>query len=132
MDEPPVLEGPDTVDDFPENSSTSRQVGRYTASDPEGLGRSVAAVGRRQVRDGQSDGFRFTARHPDNVNMTYRVGGNDQQFFMVDSPTGQLKTSDIPVDRETLPGSEAEVVITVTAPDNHTAATTVTVTIIDE
>ena len=27
---------PDTVDDFPENSATSRQVGRYTASDPEG------------------------------------------------------------------------------------------------
>ncbi len=36
VDEPPVIAGPDTVDDFPENSATSRQVGRYTASDPEG------------------------------------------------------------------------------------------------
>ena len=36
VDEPPVITGPDTVDDFPENSATSRQVGRYTASDPEG------------------------------------------------------------------------------------------------
>ena len=36
VDEPPELTGPDTVDDFTENSSTSRQVGRYTASDPEG------------------------------------------------------------------------------------------------
>ena len=35
VDEEPVLEGSDTVDDFPENSSTSRQVGRYTATDPE-------------------------------------------------------------------------------------------------
>ena len=36
VDEPPEIIGPDTVDDFPENSSTSRQVARYTASDPEG------------------------------------------------------------------------------------------------
>ena len=36
VDEPPEITGPDTVDDFPENSSTSRQVGLYTASDPEG------------------------------------------------------------------------------------------------
>ena len=36
VDEPPELTGPDTVNDFPENSPTSRQVGRYTATDPEG------------------------------------------------------------------------------------------------
>ena len=36
VDEPPELTGPDTIDDFPENSATGRQVGRYTASDPEG------------------------------------------------------------------------------------------------
>ena len=36
VDEPPKLTGPDNVDDFPENSATSRQVGRYTATDPEG------------------------------------------------------------------------------------------------
>ena len=35
MDEPPVLTGPDSIDDFPENASTSRQVARYTATDPE-------------------------------------------------------------------------------------------------
>ena len=36
VDEPPELTGPDTIDNLPENSATSRQVGRYTASDPEG------------------------------------------------------------------------------------------------
>ena len=36
LDEPPELSGPDTVADFPENSATIRQVGRYTATDPEG------------------------------------------------------------------------------------------------
>ena len=35
VDEPPELTGPDTIDDFPENASTSRQVARYTATDPE-------------------------------------------------------------------------------------------------
>ena len=35
VDEPPVMTGPDTINDFPENASTSRQVGRYTATDPE-------------------------------------------------------------------------------------------------
>ena len=36
VDEPPMIAGLDVVDDFPENSATSRQVGRYTATDPEG------------------------------------------------------------------------------------------------
>ena len=36
VDEPPVLSGPETVDNFPENSAMSRQVGRYSATDPEG------------------------------------------------------------------------------------------------
>ena len=36
VDELPELTGPATVDDFPENSAPSRQVGRYTATDPEG------------------------------------------------------------------------------------------------
>ena len=36
IDEPPVLSEPETIDDFPENSATSRQVGRYSATDPEG------------------------------------------------------------------------------------------------
>ena len=36
VDERHEIAGPDTADDFPENSATSRQVGRYTASDPEG------------------------------------------------------------------------------------------------
>ena len=35
VDEPPTITGPGTVDDFPENSATSRQVGRYSTSDPE-------------------------------------------------------------------------------------------------
>ena len=36
VDEPPELTGPGDIDGFPENSATSRQVGRYTATDPEG------------------------------------------------------------------------------------------------
>ena len=36
VDERPEIAGPDTVQDFPENSGTSRQVGRYTVTDPEG------------------------------------------------------------------------------------------------
>ena len=36
IDEPPEITGPETVDNFPENASTSRQVARYTATDPEG------------------------------------------------------------------------------------------------
>ena len=36
VDEPPVITGPEYIDNFPENSPTSRQVGRYTATDPEG------------------------------------------------------------------------------------------------
>ena len=35
VDVPPVITGSDAVD-FPENSATSREVGRYTATDPEG------------------------------------------------------------------------------------------------
>ena len=36
VNEPPVITGPEYIDNFPENSPTSRQAGRYTASDPEG------------------------------------------------------------------------------------------------
>ena len=35
VDEPPVLEGPDGIDDYPENAQVGRQVARYTATDPE-------------------------------------------------------------------------------------------------
>ncbi len=45
VDEPPVISGPDTVDEFPENSATSRQVGRYSASDPEGATVTLSLAG---------------------------------------------------------------------------------------
>ena len=45
VDEPPVITGPDTVDDYPENSAASRQVGRYTASDPEGATVTLSLTG---------------------------------------------------------------------------------------
>ena len=38
FDEPPVITGPATVSDYPENSPTTRAVGRYTATDPERAG----------------------------------------------------------------------------------------------
>ena len=52
VDEPPELTGPDTADDFPENSATSRQVGRYTASDPESATVTLSLTG--------ADGDEFT------------------------------------------------------------------------
>ena len=45
VDESPVITGPDTVDDYPENSTASRQVGRYTASDPEGATVTLSLTG---------------------------------------------------------------------------------------
>ena len=45
VDEPSAISGPDTVFDFPENTPTSRQVGRYTASDPEGATVALSLVG---------------------------------------------------------------------------------------
>ena len=45
VDEPPVIEGPETVDDFPENAATSRQVARYTVSDPEGATITLSLTG---------------------------------------------------------------------------------------
>ena len=45
VDEPPEISGPDTVEDFPENSAISRQVGRYTATDPERATVSLSLTG---------------------------------------------------------------------------------------
>ncbi len=45
VDEPPTIAGPETVDDFPENSPTSRQVARYTATDPEGATVALSLTG---------------------------------------------------------------------------------------
>ena len=46
VDEPPECwTGTDTIDDFPENASTSRQVARYTASDPEGATVTLSLTG---------------------------------------------------------------------------------------
>ena len=38
VDEPPVVDGPRSVMDYPENSPTTTVVGRYMATDPEGAG----------------------------------------------------------------------------------------------
>ena len=77
-------------------------------------------------------GSRFTARHPDNVALTYTLRGADGIYFDIDETNGQLKTSGTPLDYETLSDHQAEVQITVTAPDNETGAITVTVTVTDE
>ena len=62
VDEPPVITGPDTVDDYPENSTASRQVGRYTASDPEGATVTLSLIGT------DSDDFTFAS----NVVLTFK------------------------------------------------------------
>ena len=82
--------------------------------------------------EGRNVGGRFTASHPDNIDLTYSLGGIDDRFFTIESATGQLQTSAIPLDYESLPGQEAEVRITATAPDNEMAAITVTITVTDE
>ena len=74
-------------------------------------------------------GDRFTASHPDNVNLTYSLTDGGTGFFTIDSTNGQLMTSDEPLDYEIQPGPEAEVQITATAPDNETGTINVTVTV---
>ena len=81
---------------------------------------------------GRNVGGRFTARHPDNANLTYSLSGADARFFTVDPANGQLKTSNVPLDYEGLSDHEAEVEITATAPDNQTATATVTITVTNE
>ena len=80
----------------------------------------------------QDVGGRFTARHPDNINLTYAVIGPDARFFTVDSASGQLRTSATPLDYESHPGHEAEVQITATDINSLTATITVTIAVTDE
>ena len=87
---------------------------------------------RENTTEGQDLGSRFAARHPDNVNLTYTVGGGDATYFTIGSATGQLKTSATPLNYETLTDHQAEVQITATAPDTRTATITVTVTVTNE
>ena len=49
IDEPPVITGPERGGDYPENSSISRRVGRYTATDPEGAGVTWSALSGRDA-----------------------------------------------------------------------------------
>ena len=44
FDEPPEIDGPASVMDYPENSLTTRVVGRYRATDPEGAGVTWSAL----------------------------------------------------------------------------------------
>lgn len=81
--------------------------------------------------EGRNVGGRFTARHPDNASVTYSLGGTDAAHFTVDE-NGQLKTSDVLLDYETLTDHQAEVEITVTDGNNQDATITVTVTVTDE
>ena len=86
---------------------------------------------QENTAEGRNVGERFTARHPDNVNLTYRLGGADTGFFTIDN-SGQLKTSATPLDYETQLNGEA--VVEITAEDNNGQTTTiaVTVTVTDE
>ena len=77
-------------------------------------------------------GSRFTARHPDNVNLTYSLAGADGIYFDIDETTGQLKASSTPLDYETLSEHQAEVAITATDSNGQIAAITVAITVTDE
>ena len=87
---------------------------------------------RENTAENQNVGSRFTARHPDNVNLTYSLTGGDTTYFTINDTNGQLLTSDTGLDYETQPGPEAEVMITATAPDSQTATIAVTVTVTNE
>ena len=63
IDEPHVINGPGAVDDFPENSPTSRQVARYTARDPEGATVTLSLTGT------DSDDFALAS----NGNLTFKA-----------------------------------------------------------
>ena len=78
VDEPPVITGPDRVGDFPENSPTSRQVGRYTASDPEGHTVSLTISGTNI-----SDGDRFTLASNGVVTFKESPDYEDQSSYSV-------------------------------------------------
>ena len=93
---------------------------------------SAARTQQENTPIGRNVGARFTASHPDNVNLTYSLTGGDTSYFTVESSTGQLRTSATPLDYETLAGHEAEVEITATDPNGQTAIITVTITITDE
>ena len=79
--------------------------------------------------EGRNVGGRFTASHPDNVNLTYSLTDGDTGFFTIDSTNGQLMTSTTALDYERSPGPEAEVQITATAPDNQMDIITVAITV---
>ena len=87
---------------------------------------------RENTAETQNVGSRFTARHPDSVNLTYTLGGTDARHFTIDDTTGQLKTSNIPLDYEALTDHQAEVTVTATAPDGETSTITVTVAVTNE
>ena len=77
----------------------------------------------------------FRARHSNSgETLNYSLGGSDARFFTVDPATGQLRTSDTPLDYETQPGHEAEVEITATDTQitPQTASITVTIDVTDE
>ena len=77
-------------------------------------------------------GARFTALHPDNVNLTYSLRGIDQRFFTIDTATGQLQTSSAALDYETLPNKVVVAEITAQDTNGMTATITVSITVTDE
>ena len=87
---------------------------------------------QENTADGRNVGARFTASHPDNVNLTYSLTGGDISYFAIDPTNGQLMTSATPLDYETLAGHEAEAEITATDNNGQTAAITVAITVTNE
>ena len=77
-------------------------------------------------------GSRFTARHPDNVNLTYFLAGADGIYIDIDETNGQLETSNTPLDYETLSDHQAEVEITATDSNGQAATISVNVAATDE
>ena len=65
VDEPPVLTGPDTIDEVPENARNSRQVAGYTATDPERATISWSLSGNDDTAFSLSNGILTFKGSPD-------------------------------------------------------------------
>ena len=106
----------------------SRPVELRPYFDSDNAARSI----QENTPEDRNVGSRFTASHPDSVNLTYSLAGADGIYFDIDETNGQLKTSGTPLDYETLSDHQAEVEITATDSNGQTATISVNVAVTDE
>ena len=98
FDEPPVISGPASVMDYPENSLTTRVVGRYRATDPEGAGVTWSALTGDDAADFDlSNNGVLTFKRSPNFEMKeeYSVMLNAFDGRLTGSPTVTVTIADV-------------------------------------